>query len=294
MPASFDYCPVTSIWKAPVKINLFLHINSKRSDGYHNLQSVFQLLDYYDELRFSINDSGIIRRVLGNETVSESQDLMVRAAQLLQQRTNSSKGVDIAILKRIPSGAGLGGGSSNAATTLIALNYLWKTKLNQQVLMDLGLELGADVPIFIYGKNAWAEGIGEALSDIKTPNYYYLIAFVNQHTLTSEIFSHKLLTMTPKIGKIADFTKFSDTHNDCLQAAVNLENSIQIALDCLNTCENRLFNAKMSGTGSSVFTAFETQAQAQAALNKMPKKWISFTAKALKTSPILKWAVAKR
>lgn len=139
----------TKVWLAPAKINLFLHINSKREDGYHNLQTIFQLLDYYDELQFSITSNGVINRATGNANIAPESDLIIRAAKLLQEKSQTSLGCDISIVKRIPAGGGLGGGSSDAATTLVALNHLWKTNLDQQALMELGLKLGADVPIFI-------------------------------------------------------------------------------------------------------------------------------------------------
>ncbi len=281
-------------WLAPAKINLFLHINSKREDGYHNLQTIFQLLDFYDELTFATTDDGTIKRLSGNEQVSPEQDLIVRAAKLLQKTTQTSLGVNISILKRIPAGGGLGGGSSDAATTLVALNQLWKTKLSQSELMQLGLSLGADVPIFINAKSAWAEGVGEILSPIKTPNHVFLVVFVNQHTSTQEIFSHKALTMSPMIGKISDFSELTNTHNDCLQAAIAQTDGIRFALKQLDLCSNLIGQARMSGTGSCVFAEFANEKDALVALKKMPKKWMSFTAKAINTSPILKWAVAKR
>ncbi len=282
------------VWLAPAKINLFLHINSKRKDGYHNLQTIFQLLDYYDELQFSVTDQGIINRISGNENVTPESDLIIRAAKLLQKNTHTQLGCDISIIKCIPAGGGLGGGSSDAATTLVALNHLWNTKLNQQQLMALGLELGADVPIFINAHSAWAEGVGEILSPVNTPNHYFLVVFVNQHTSTSEIFSHKALTMSPMIGKISDFSELVNTHNDCLQAAIEQTDEIRLALEQLNHCTNLIGKARMSGTGSCVFAEFSTQNDALAALEKMPKEWMSFTAQAINTSPILKWAVAKR
>ncbi|WPE17276.1 4-(cytidine 5'-diphospho)-2-C-methyl-D-erythritol kinase [Candidatus Thioglobus autotrophicus] len=282
------------VWLAPAKINLFLHINSKRKDGYHNLQTIFQLLDYYDELQFSVTDQGTINRASGNENVTPESDLIIRAAKLLQKNTHTQLGCDISIVKHIPAGGGLGGGSSDAATTLVALNHLWNTNLNQQQLMTLGLELGADVPIFINAQSAWAEGVGEILSPVNTPNHYFLVVFINQHTSTSEIFSHKALTMSPMIGKISDFSELVNTHNDCLQAAIEQTDEIRLALEQLNHCTNLIGKARMSGTGSCVFAEFSTQNDALAAFKKMPKEWMSFTAQAINTSPILKWAVAKR
>ena len=283
-----------NIWLAPAKINLFLHINSKREDGYHNLQTIFQLLDYYDELKFEITNNGIISRMSGNDDVDPDTDLIIRAAKLLQQASHSILGVNISIVKRIPAGGGLGGGSSDAATTLVALNRLWNAGLNNQELMRLGLTLGADVPIFINAKSAWAEGVGEILSPVNTPKHTFLVVFINQQTSTQEIFSHKALTMSPMIGKISDFSELTNTRNDCLKAALAQTDEIRLALEQLTECSNLIGKARMSGTGSSVFAEFSTESDAMAALEKMPKKWMSFTAKAINSSPILKWAVAKR
>ena len=282
------------VWRAPAKINLFLHINSKRKDGYHNLQTIFQLINFYDELKFLPNNNGIIKRISGNDNIANDQDLIVKAAKLLQTKTNTLQGVDISIVKRIPSGGGLGGGSSDAATTLIALNHLWNTHLSQSELMELGLSLGADVPVFINGYTAWAEGIGEILSPIKTPNSYFLVVFINQHTSTKEIFSHKALTMSPMIGKICDFSELVNTRNDCLQAAVEQTNEIQQALEQLDKCSNVIGEVRMSGTGSCVFAEFSNEQDALVAQKNIPNKWMSFTAQAIETSPILNWAVAKR
>jgi 4-diphosphocytidyl-2-C-methyl-D-erythritol kinase len=285
---------IPDIWLAPAKINLFLHINFKRQDGYHNLQTIFQLLDFYDELKFSVTSNPAINRISGNEHIFPENDLIVRAAKLLQQEGNIKSGVNISIIKRIPAGGGLGGGSSDAATTLVALNQLWDTGYNQQELMQLGLTLGADVPVFINAQSAWAEGVGEILSPIKTPNHYFLVVFINQHTSTQKIFSHKALTMSPMIGKILKFSELTNTRNDCLQAAIEQTDEIRLALEQLDLCSNLIGKARMSGTGSCVFAEFANENDAMAALEKMPEKWMSFSAKAINTSPILKWAVAKR
>ena len=282
------------IWLAPAKINLFLHINSKREDGYHNLQTIFQLLNFYDELQFSITSNPAINRASGNEHIAPENDLIIQAAKLLQQESGVTLGANISIIKRIPAGGGLGGGSSDAATTLVALNQLWNVGFNQKKLMQLGLQLGADVPIFINARSAWAEGVGEILSPINTPDHYFLVVFINQHTSTKEIFSHKALTMSPMIGKISDFSELTNTHNDCLQAAIEQTDEIRLALEQLDLCSNLIGKARMSGTGSCVFAEFAHEKDAMVALEKIPKKWMSFSAKAISTSPILKWAVAKR
>jgi 4-diphosphocytidyl-2-C-methyl-D-erythritol kinase len=264
-----------------------LHINSKRKDGYHNLQTVFQLLDYYDELKFEITDNGVISRSFGNEQINPKNDLIIRAAELLQKFSKSTFGVTISIVKRIPVGGGLGGGSSDAATTLVALNQLWNINLSQPKLMQLGLILGADVPIFINAKSAWAEGVGEILSPIKTPDNYYLVVFINQHSSTQEIFSHQALTMSAVIEKISDFSKLKNTHNDCLLAAISQTDEIRLALEQIENCSKLINKARMSGTGSCVFGEFANKKDALMAFKKMPKKWMSFIAKAISTSPII-------
>jgi len=177
-------------WLAPAKINLFLHINSKREDGYHNLQTIFQLLDYYDKLSFSPREDGIIQRVSGNDNVPEAQDLIIRAAKALQQETGTDLGVDISVVKNIPTGGGLGGGSSNAATTLIALNELWDTQYSEKQLTKIGLALGADVPVFIAGRSAWAQGVGEILTPMTLPKHYFLVVSINKHIFQLDKFSH--------------------------------------------------------------------------------------------------------
>ena len=281
-------------WLAPAKINLFLHINSKREDGYHNLQTIFQLLDYYDKLSFSPREDGIIQRVSGNDNVPEAQDLIIRAAKALQQETGTDLGVDISVVKNIPTGGGLGGGSSNAATTLIALNELWDTQYSEKQLTKIGLALGADVPVFIAGRSAWAQGVGEILTPMTLPKHYFLVVSINKHISTGQIFSHKALTMTSQIGKIPDFSELINPHNDCLEAAIELEGEILDVLNHLASSKNHLYQPRMTGTGSCVFVEFEHEKDALVALNNLPKKWSGFKAQALNTSPIHNWAVAKR
>ena len=281
-------------WLAPAKINLFLHINNKRSDGYHHLQTIFQLLDYYDVLSFALRTDGNIRRSSGNDDVPESEDLIIRAAQALKQATGTCLGADVSVVKNIPAGGGLGGGSSNAATTLIALNQLWQTQCCQQQLMQIGLSLGADVPVFVNGLSAWAEGVGELLTPMVLPAHYFLVVSINKSVSTRRIFSHQALTTTPRIGKISQLSSLDNTHNDCLAAAVALEGEILVVLDHLKLSKNCLYQPRMTGTGSCVFAAFKDEKDALVALKKVPKQWGGFVAKAINTSPILKWAVAKR
>lgn len=279
---------------SPAKINLFLHITSKRTDGYHNLQTVFQLLDFCDEINFTVRDDGQINRIKGNESIGTEDDLLIKSARALKKYSNSSLGVDISIDKKIPAGGGLGGGSSNAATVLLALNKLWQLNLDRQTLADIGLTLGADVPVFVFGRSAWAQGIGEILEPMDLPKYYYLVVSINKHISTAEIFSHKALTMTPVQRKIADFSRLSDLHNDCLDAAISLQSEIKQALKHLNSTANHLDNARMTGTGCCVFVAFENEKDALVAKKQLPEHWFGFVARAINTSPNYNWAVAKR
>ena len=278
---------------APAKINLFLHITSKRADGYHNLQTIFQLLDYGDEITFSLRNDGEIKRIYGNETISPDKDLILRSAHTLKKYSKTVSGVDIGVIKKIPSGGGLGGGSSNAATVLIALNDLWNLKLPKSELFDIGQTLGADVPVFVNGHSAWAEGKGDILTPINLPRFFYLVVSINKHISTQEIFTHKALTMSPVQRKISDFSLVSNPHNDCLDAAIELEGEIQQALNHLDSTENHLGVARMTGSGCCVFVAFESKEDAVIAKEKLPSQWSGFVAQAIDRSPTNNWDVAK-
>ena len=279
---------------SPAKINLFLHITSKRDDGYHNLQTIFQLLDFYDEIDFSLRNDGKINRTSGNEDILINDDLIIKSAKKLKQYRQTNFGVDIKIIKKIPTGGGLGGGSSNAATTLIALNKLWNLKLTNTELISIGKDIGADVPIFIEGRSSWAEGIGDILTPLNLPEYYYLVVSINNQISTSEIFSHKALTMSPLQRKITDFSLVSNPHNDCLDAAIDLESEIKDALMYLNSTRKHVDEARMTGSGSCVFVAFENESDALIANKELPSKWVGFVAKAIDKSPLYNWDVAKR
>ena len=279
---------------SPAKINLFLHITSKRDDGYHNLQTIFQLLDFYDEIDFSLRDDGKINRISGNEDILISNDLMIKSAKKLKQYRQTNCGVDIKIIKKIPAGGGLGGGSSNAATTLVALNKLWNLKLTNTELISIGKDIGADVPIFIEGRSSWAEGIGEILTPLNLPEYFYLVVSINKQISTREIFSHKALTMSPLQRKITDFSLVSNPHNDCLDAAIDLDSEIKDALMHLNSTRKHVDEARMTGSGSCVFVAFENESDALIAKEELPSKWVGFVAKAIDKSPLYNWDVAKR
>ena len=278
---------------APAKINLFLHITSKRADGYHNVQTIFQLLDFSDEITFSSRNDGKINRIYGNETIAPEKDLILNSANSLKKYSKTVSGVDIGIIKKIPIGGGLGGGSSNAATTLIALNDLWNLNLPKSELLDIGQTLGADVPVFVNGHSAWAEGKGDILTPINLPKKFYLVVSINKHVSTQEIFTHKALTMSPVQRKISDFSLVSNPHNDCLDAAIELEGEIQQALNHLDSTENHLGVARMTGSGCCVFIAFENKEDAVIAKEKLPSQWSGFVAQAIDRSPTNNWDVAK-
>ncbi len=280
------------IWYAPAKINLFLHIVSKRADGFHNLQTIFQLLDYCDELSFKKKENGTLKRI-SDSKIPEKEDLIIKAAKLLKKHTKTQFGAEISINKKIPLGAGLGGGSSNAATTLIALNKLWECHLDKTQLMELGRQLGADVPIFIFGYSAWAEGIGDKLTKVELPKKYFLIVFSGQGISTKKIFSHPLLTIEEKHLKISDFFTNNKNQNrnnfinDCLLAALDTQAELKEVMNWLNLAKHRLDDAKMTGTGACIFVSFEEKKMAEMILKKLPKKWTGFIAKGINDNKLI-------
>ena len=254
---------------APAKVNLFLHVVSQREDGYHLLQTVFRLLDFYDTIHLKPRNDGIIRRVHDVAGVPEQQDLCVRAAKLLQQHTGSRMGVDIAIEKRIAMGGGLGGGSSDAATVLLALNRFWDLHLTRAELLSLGLQLGADVPIFIFGENAWAEGVGEQLQPIALQPAYYVVLTPSVHVSTAQVFASKELTRNTIPTTIAAFSGVASQRglvgNDLESVVCRQYPAVASCLDWLK----QFSQARMSGSGASVFAEFESQAEAELVLAKM-------------------------
>lgn len=192
-------------WPAPAKLNLFLHITGQREDGYHLLQTAFQFIDRCDQLEFELNDSGEVTLLTPIEGVNDKDNLIVRAAKLLMQQAGIQQGVAISLQKILPMGGGLGGGSSNAATTLVALNYLWDAGLSIQQLAQLGLQLGADVPVFIHGTAAWAEGVGEEITPISVDEPWFVVIVPDCHVSTAEIFSSSELTRDCKMITVSRF-----------------------------------------------------------------------------------------
>jgi len=263
---------------SPAKINLFLHITGRREDGYHELQTLFQLLDWGDSLSFTANNSGEITLRGMDLNIPTTENLIFRAASLLQR---GDTGVDILVQKRIPAGAGLGGGSSNAATTLLALNHLWQLKLPRDELQALGATLGADVPVFVGGRTAWAEGIGEVLTPVDLEQRWYVIITPCCHVSTSQIFSHLQLTRNTSPIKMAAFFE-GYSRNDCQQLVRTLYPAVDESLSWLN----RFGEARLTGTGSSVFAGFGTESEARVVLQQLPGQWTGVVARGLNQSPV--------
>lgn len=271
-------------YPAPAKLNLFLHVTGRRPDGYHLLQSVFRLLDYGDTLRLTPRQDGRIVRVT-DMAVPAEQDLTVRAARLLQQASGCPSGVDISLEKRIPMGGGLGGGSSDAATVLLALNRLWDLHLPRLELQRLGLQLGADVPVFIFGENAFAEGVGELLQPVALPPAWYVVIEPPVAVPTAEIFSAPELTRDTTSIKIRDlFT--AELGND-LQAVV-CKRYPQVA-ECLEWL-GRHGKARMTGSGACVFAEFVSEYEARQVLARKPARWRGFVARGLERHPLWDYA----
>lgn len=270
---------------APAKLNLFLHINGRRPDGYHELQTLFQFIDQHDELDFSLTEDDRISIHPDIPGVSCQDNLIYRAAEKLLPYRHTHQGVEITLNKKLPMGGGLGGGSSDAATTLIALNILWRCNLNTDRLTEIGLSLGADVPIFIRGHAAFAEGVGEQLTEASPTEYWYVVLTPACHVNTGEIFSHQGLTRdTPKI-KIAPALEGDAKHyrNDCEAIVRELYLPVKEALNELN----KFGNARLTGTGACVFAGFDSEEKANHALSNMPSRIEGFIAKGLNVSPVI-------
>jgi len=268
-------------WPAPAKINLFLHITSQRDDGYHELQTAFQFLNYADSLQFRVQDRSAIELLTPIEGVADKDNLIVRAANLLQTYAKVSKGVQITLEKRLPMGGGLGGGSSNAATTLVALNDLWQCGLSVDTLSKLGLSLGADVPIFIHGTAAWAEGVGEKLTSISPPERWYVVIAPDCHVSTTEVFSSQELTRDCEPITISRFLS-GEGRNVCEDVVIKHYPAVSEALDWLN----QYGESRMSGTGACLFSGFDSRQQAQAVFEALPENWQGFVAKGCNKSPL--------
>ena len=280
------------LWRAPAKLNLFLHVTGRRPDGFHDLQTLFQLIDLCDDIVIDVREDGRIERTAGPPGVPPESDLVVRAAEALQASTGTPLGASIRVKKRIPMGGGLGGGSSDAATTLLALNHLWKTALAPDRLAAIGLALGSDVPVFVYGTSAWAEGRGERLTPVALPERWYVVIHPGVHVATPAIFQAPELTRnSPAITLRAFFQ--TGGRNDCESLVRARFPEVALALDWLA----RFAPARLTGTGACVFASFERAIDAERVAAQVPERWTSFVARALNTSPVheqLSWGVAKR
>jgi 4-diphosphocytidyl-2-C-methyl-D-erythritol kinase len=278
--------PHPRAWPAPAKLNLFLHIVGRRPDGYHELQSCFQFVDLCDEITLDVRDDGRIRRLVEIDALAEDADLCVRAARALKTAAGCALGADISVLKRIPLGGGLGGGSSDAATCLVALNHLWKLNWPVDDLAALGLKLGADVPVFIRGRVAWAEGIGERLTPLypplAPPETNYLILKPKIAVSTADVFQDIDLTRNSEPITIHGFLG-SGGRNDCLSVVRRRYPEVARALDWLSA----FGPARLTGTGACVFLAVETLARGREILGKLPPEFDAFLARGLNDSPLL-------
>ncbi|HEY3644984.1 MAG TPA: 4-(cytidine 5'-diphospho)-2-C-methyl-D-erythritol kinase [Gammaproteobacteria bacterium] len=271
----------SAAWPAPAKLNLFLHITGRRADGYHLLQTAFQFLDRCDELEFELRDDGKILRAEGPTEVPADSDLCVRAARLLQERSGTPRGAAIKLRKMLPLQAGLGGGSSDAATTLVALDRLWGTRLGTTRLMALGLELGADVPVFIGGQAAWGEGIGEILTPMELPEPWYLVLEPACRVATREIFQAPELTRNSAPITIAPL-RSGETRNDFEPVVRSRYPEVSEALDWLG----RHAPARLTGSGACVFAAFVEETEARRVYAALPDGWRGFVARGCNRSPL--------
>jgi 4-diphosphocytidyl-2-C-methyl-D-erythritol kinase len=275
-PGRLNGCP------APAKLNLFLHVTGRRADGYHLLQSAFRLLDWGDTLDFAVRDDGHIRRLNALTGIPEKADLVVRAARSLQQASACKLGVDITLHKRLPVGGGLGGGSSDAATTLMALNRLWGIGLDDDQLRALGLQLGADIPFFIFGRDAFVEGVGEILQAIDLPPARYVVIAPAVSVPTAEIFSSPDLTRNTPAVKVRDLT-LSRTFNDLQPVACALYPEVAEAISWLE----RFAPARMTGSGACVFAEVDSVARAEQILAQCPPRWRAWQAASLARHPMV-------
>ena len=275
--------------RSPAKINLFLHIIGQRADGYHLLQSAFQLIDWCDTIFLKSTQDNEIRRINPIPGVQPEEDLVVRAARLLNEHCHTQHGVEISVKKEIPMGAGLGGGSSDAATTLIGLNQLWNLNLDQKTLSKLGLQLGADVPFFIFGTNAFVEGIGEQMQGLALNQQDYVVIFPKTGVATKEIFQDPELTRNHRQITIEGFlaSSWSDLSNDCQIVATRICPEVKQALDWIRQAVPGS-EPRMSGSGSSVFAVLDPKTdrvKLENLLQNLPKGWVGRIVGGLNKNP---------
>ncbi|XQA77428.1 4-(cytidine 5'-diphospho)-2-C-methyl-D-erythritol kinase [Xanthomonas sacchari] len=273
-----------SSWPAPAKLNLFLQITGRRPDGYHQLQTVFRLLDWGDTVHLRPRADDVVARIGPSVAgVAEADDLLVRAARLLQKAVNVAQGVDIRVEKRIPAGGGFGGGSSDAATALVALNALWRAGLDEDALAELGLSLGADVPVFVRGRDAWAEGVGEQLTPIALPPAWYVLADPGVHVPTAALFQSPDLTRDAAPAKIADFVSGFLLGNAFEPVLLRREPAVQATFQALA----RIGTPRLTGSGSGCFVEFADRAAAVRALADLPDGMRAWVAGGVPRSPLL-------
>lgn len=277
------------IWPAPAKINLFLHIIGQREDGYHLLQSAIQFIDLCDELTFSPRTDDRIFCKNSDSSITQQEDLCVKAALLLRSQSVSKlvdkQGIDVQVNKKIPLGAGLGGGSSDAATTLLALNQIWSCGFTQTELEEMAMQLGADVPVFVRGQASWVEGIGDLLSPITLEESWYVVVFPNVHLNTQQMFAHPDLTRNSVPIKIRDFLQLADfkgTEN-VFQALARRQPAVERAFQWLN----QFVPARLTGSGSGIFAACASRQQAEEIIATCANEFIAFIAKGINRSPVI-------
>ena len=273
-----------SVWPAPAKLNLFLRILRRRNDGYHALQTVFQILDWGDTVHLRPRRDGAINRVGGDtQHIQEVDDLLVKAAKAIQSAANCQLGVDLFVDKRIPAGGGFGGGSSDAATVLVALNRLWGTGLDEHALAELGLTLGADVPVFVRGRNAWAEGLGEQLTPLDLPSSWYLLVDPGISVPTRDLFQASELTRDAAPATIVDFVSGVALGN----AFEPVLRRLQPAVDAVLSVLSQHGRACLTGTGSGCFLRFDSRVAATEVQAKLPGRLRSWVVAGATESPLL-------
>ena len=273
----------TQTWSAPAKLNLMLHIVGRRPEGYHELQTVFQIIDLRDRIRLTVREDGAIRRPKGPDGVPEGDDLVVRAAQALKQASGTPLGVEIEVAKVIPLGGGMGGGSSDAATTLAALNQMWRTGLDSAQIAAVGVKLGADVPVFVHGHSAWGEGVGDRLVPIAIPGEsWFLVIFPGIHVPTAAVFQAPELTRNSPPTPMRGFLE-TGGRNDC-EAVVRAR--FPAVAEALNWLA-RFGTARLTGTGSCVFAKFRSVSDAERIAARVPDTWRAWVARGLDSSPSL-------
>jgi 4-diphosphocytidyl-2-C-methyl-D-erythritol kinase len=271
-----------SFWPAPAKLNLFLHVTGRRSDGYHDLQTVFQLIDLSDDIHIELRADGLIERPAGPAGVPAEADLVVRAARALQAAGATRQGATLHVTKRIPLGGGLGGGSSDAATVLVALNRMWNCGLNEDDLAAIGVELGADVPVFIRGRSAWAEGRGERLTPLELPEGWFALVHPQVHVATAAVFQAPELTRNSPPITIGGFLQ-SGGRNDFEPVVRARYPQVAQALDWLG----QFAPARLTGTGSCIFAPCASLNEAQDIVMKVPAQWRGMVARGMNVSPLL-------